>query len=133
MVNPATNRMTKYEEYWADFPVEMTEPSKRGKRWCVVLVLDDAANDVRGMVIRVGQWCQGIIKARGEVSVERWVWRAERGVKGVLSGKGDWERVVKLGRLFLPCALTFMPQGVLRESKITYGDYRWEVKELLSW
>lgn len=129
MVNPETGKLTQYEENWVDS--EVTEVgSESGKRWSVVLALDDEENGVKGEVIRVGQWCQGIIKAKGEVAIERWQWVVEGTEEG---SKGDWKRVARLGRLFLPCSFTFKPEMVTEGNVAQYGDYKWIVKEVFSW
>lgn len=131
MVNPETGKLTRYEESWVDLKVAVTEVGGEGKRWSVVLGLEDEVNGVKGMVVRVGQWCQGIIKARGEVAVERWEWVVETTATG--GSKGDWKRVVRLGRLFLPCSFTFRPEMVCEGNVAEYGDYKWEVKEVFPW
>lgn len=157
MVNPATGRLTSYEEYWADLEVERVD----GKRWSVVLTVDDELvgadgkkTQVKGMVVRVGQFCQGIIRVGEELALERWSF-VKSGEKGkdnvgetteakaaskqsgeqqlVEAKEGKWERVAKLGRIFMPCSIAFRPEAVNMGSKITYGDYNWEVKEVFEW
>ena len=131
MVNPATGVMTRYEENWLDLDVATT--GEACMRCCIVLMIDDVEHGVTGMVARVGQFCQGIIKVRvgggeGEVAVERWMCEED-----VEVGKGIWKRVARLGRLFLPCALTFEPGRIEEGSLVQYGDFRWEVRELYEW
>lgn len=128
MVNPATGKATDYEEVWADLPAQAIADAKA--RWSVVLDLDDGAHGVRGRIVRVGQWCQGVVKARGEVGCERWQW-----VQGTEAAetKGSWKRVAKLGRLFLPCSVAFKPEEIVEGARVSYGDYKWEVREVFSW
>ena len=153
MVNPANGIMTRYEECWVDVGVlgidggddkgksdgwskcgqggdggNVRESGSKDK-WSVVLVLEDDEQHVRGMVVRVGQFCQGILRVRDEVSVERWQWQA---VAPAAAG-GEWKRVAKLGRLFLPCAMAFEPDRIVEGSKVQYGDYGWVVKEVYGW
>lgn len=141
MLNEEIGVVMAYEECWVDVDVVCTDGKKddgrqgdgdvgavarnggRGKKWCMVLMLEDEGQGARGMVIRVGQFCQGIIRVKGEVCVERWMWEEW----------GEWKRVARLGRLFLPCALAFEPERVLEGSKIDYGDYKWEVNEVFGW
>lgn len=147
MENPATGAMGEYEELWVDGQVQVVPdsvtgssegaegveggaPEGDGRRWSIVLELSDEAHGAKGMVVRVGQWCQGIIKVRGEVAVERWQWSAEHTPTG---DKGGWKRVARLGRLFLPCARAFDAGGVMEGSKVKYGDYEWTVSEVFSW
>ncbi|KAK8194183.1 hypothetical protein M8818_007371 [Zalaria obscura] len=126
MVNPDTGKMQQYEEFWRDERAELAgDGGGKGKRACVVLTLEDEAAGARGVVVRVGQWCQGILKVKGEVTVERWGW--------VGGEKGGWKRVVRLGRMFLPCALAFEVGRVVEGSKVSYGDYRWTVTEVSEW
>ncbi len=72
--------------------------------------------NIRGMVVKVGGWCQGITKVGDELTVERWEhklgsvsdeqqealrrngWRAEVG-----KTRNDWIRTFKSGKGFLPC------------------------------
>ena len=133
MVNPDTGLLTEYEELWTDDEVEATEGKGEGEgdRWSVVLSLDDKASGAKGMVVRVGQWCQGIIKVQDEVCVERWQWGLDNAQGDVV--EGDWKRVARLGRLFMPCSLTFTPEKIHEGSKVAYGDYSWDVQELISW
>jgi len=136
MVNPATGTMQAYEELWRDEEVHLVPGED--KKWSVVLVLQDEVNGVKGMVVRIGKWCQGILKvvSQGEegneiseTSVERWLW-----VDGSMDGSnGNWKRVMKLGRLFLPCSLTFEPERIADGSQIAFGDYKWVVEETFSW
>ncbi|KAF8539666.1 hypothetical protein BDD12DRAFT_736637 [Trichophaea hybrida] len=64
-----------YEEVWRDEVLEGEE------RMAVVLETEG------GCVVRVGGWCQGILKTGGKVVVERWRW-GER-----VFGGEDGERV----------------------------------------
>lgn len=113
MVNPATGDESEYEEGWVD-------EEARGAK-VVAMVLEEAGG--RGMVIRVGGWCQGFVKwheegREVEMVVERW-----REVEG------RWERVVRLGNSFLPCAVAWSG-GVTLGGKIKYKGTEWEVVEV---
>lgn len=125
MVNPATGIMTAYEENWADVAVQAIEVGR--PRSAVVLVSEDLDRKTKGMIIRVGQFCQGLIKVDGEVSLERWMWKREA------HGKGEWTRVARLGRLFLPCAVTFEATRLEEGGEVEYGDYKWTIKEVHEW
>ncbi|KAI9881296.1 MAG: hypothetical protein M1830_005582 [Pleopsidium flavum] len=70
--DPETGAVTEYEELWADVPVEKT--GNDGGLVSIVLQLHDDARSSRGMVVRVGRWCQGLLKIGNEVTVERWRW-----------------------------------------------------------
>lgn len=131
MVNPATGIATDYEEIWADLPATAIGDADADAkaRWSIVLDLDDEAHGIRGRIVRIGQWCQGVVKAQGEVCCERWQWVEDEGAEN----KGSWKRVARLGRLFLPCSVAFRPEEIEEGSKVSYGDYKWEVKEVFSW
>lgn len=119
MVNPATSRVTDYEELWVD-EVAATITGEDGRK-CAVLTLEDEKNGAQGMVIRIGQYVQGMLKVNGHVTIERWSW----------TEVGAWKRIVKLGDMFLPCSFAM---GELEEGKeIVFGEYRWVVKEECSW
>lgn len=105
MVNPQTGRVAPYEEIWEDEDV----PGGQGR--VVVLRWEDRADAGgpgdddggggsssrdRGLAIRLGRYCQGIVKVGGRVAVERW----EHG-----------KRVVRMGaHEELPCALMVKQQ-----------------------
>lgn len=124
MVNPATRVMTDYEELWRDL-----EPSgtAQHERWSVVLSLDDEMSGVKGMVIRVGEYVQGIIKVDGRITIERWAW--EDGEKG----PRDWTRKVRLGDYFLPCSILFHPETLVQGGEVRHGDFKWVIRELYQW
>ncbi|KAI9833186.1 MAG: hypothetical protein M1819_003809 [Sarea resinae] len=131
MVNPDTGRLTDYEELWADAAIQRTGLDP--KRGCVVLRLEDRKNRARGMVIRVGGWCQGIYKLGNEVNVERWQWVSTKEVSEDGDESGDWERVMKIGSRFLPCAVTFRLDRVHQGNTVHAGDAKWEVIEKFEW
>ncbi|KAI7281654.1 hypothetical protein KC345_g3992 [Hortaea werneckii] len=129
MVNPDTGRMTEYEEIWRDVDavrisgvvgVGGVGKEDEGKV-SAVLILDEPEQRARGMVVRIGQYCQGVLRVKGEFSLERWEWVGEE--------KG-WERKVRMGSLFLPCGLAMDVLGMEEGSQVKHGDFRWEVVEL---
>ncbi|PSK55905.1 Topoisomerase 1-associated factor 1 [Elsinoe australis] len=137
MVNPATGKVQRYEECWADEEVGLV--GKESRRMAVVLELSEkdarGREWAKGSVVRIGRWVQGIVKVvreeRGEagevrevaeVSCERWMWDESKG----------WLRVVKIGRLWLPCAITW-EEGLKVGREVRFGDWRWELKEVDSW
>ena len=112
MVKPGTEEETPYEEVWED-PVpqiihpwkegEMTraapENGKTGKAVCHAIDLDEEGK--KGMIIRVGDWVQGLrIEGEGEgkrVTVERWHWTETEDLKG------EWRLRFKIGDGEIPC------------------------------
>ena len=118
MVNPAAEQMTPYEECWKDLePIRIKD---QAKGVCVALQLHDDANKARGMVVRVGQCCQGLIRVGEHLALERWVW----------SQKDGWTRKFRMGDLWLPCGVA-LEEGHLRKGgEVAYGAYAWKVVEL---
>lgn len=131
--NPRTGEMWSYEEFWTDLAIEGT-PLK----WSVVLRLDAPEHAVRGVVIRLGRFCQGVVMKAGYVSVERWEWEEAKGCEVEEEGKkegdgGSWRRTVKIGDQFLPCATTFRPEMLKEGGTVKYGDYLWVCEEKVAW
>lgn len=120
MVNPINGRPTDYEEVWKDVPLTSTN-REGGTIYVVVLVLLDEEHRARGMVVRVGQFCQGVLRVGEGFACERWEWRWEDG----------WTRRARIGDLFLPCGAA-MEEGKLRVGGcVKYGEYEWRVIELV--
>ncbi|KAK5989473.1 hypothetical protein PT974_10995 [Cladobotryum mycophilum] len=120
MVNPATGRDTAYEELWYDPDPKITPPEEK----VVSLVLMWEESEVRrGMVVRVGEYCQGFVRDGDELAAERWAWR---------EGGGGWERVVKIGsERELPCAEVLNGTRALKlGDEILRGKESWKVVEI---
>jgi len=122
-------------------------------RVCVVLVLRktvEGREGARGMVMRVGGWCQGVLKTGAETTAERWVRGAD----------GKWSRVFRMGKELLPCGvacldrdesdgaaawqggrywkeakgLGFVVEKVVTEAdRVEIGRWGWEVVERCHW
>ena len=124
MVNPATGRMTEYEECWLDSVPLTTDTDgdggKDGLRKCVVLQLHDDANKARGVVMRLGQYCQGVIRVGEYFSLERWLWE----------GKDGWKRQARIGDLWMPCGVVLDGERVNMGGEVKHGEYVWKVVEL---
>lgn len=122
MTNPATGRMTEYEECWNDVDPIVTSSGDDGnaKKVCAVLQLHDDAHEVRGMVARVGQYCQGILRAGSELSLERWKWDEQ----------GGWKRQIRMGDLWVPCGVVLDGQRLKMGGEVKFGQYLWKVVEL---
>ena len=123
MVNPATDRMTEYEECWQD--VEATTMASEGnsedrKKVSTVLQLHDEAHRARGMVVRVGQFCQGIFRVGSQVSLERWEWEKS----------GGWKRTVRIGDLWVPCGVVLEGEKLVMGGEVRHGEYSWKVVEI---
>lgn len=117
MINPATGHMMDYEECWRD--VEAVSTEDYGARSCIVLVLEDESRTARGMVVRVGQFCQGLLRVGDAVSLERWVWARE----------GGWKRMVRMGDWWVPCGAVLEGQRSAVGGEVRHGEFVWKVVE----
>lgn len=85
MVNPATGLEADYEELWDDQPA----------KGCTVLMVN--SDNVKGMMVKIGGVCQGLMRVGEDVALERWQ----------LKDKEDdtddkWERTIRMGDGELP-------------------------------
>lgn len=144
MVDPTTGLISEYEELWADLEINIIGAEE--KRVCIVLKAEPENKLNKGMVIRNGGWCQGILQSGEDITVERWQWVD----KAISRGKGDyatqqedalaeeekegnWERVMRLGSAFLPCGVTFETDLVRNDGTVVFGNLEWKVAENYRW
>lgn len=86
MINPTSGKLEAYQEVWRDEVVPAGS-------WVTVLQLRRVASegpegdgdDVRGIFIRIGFWCQGVLRAAHGVVAARWQF------------DGSWRKVVNYG------------------------------------
>ena len=128
--NDKAGRILSYEEMWSDVETKACYPST--SMFSIVLRVQNDAARVRGLVVRVGQFCQGILKQGNDVTVERWEFVEQLDESENVIG-GEWTRKVRVGDLFLPCAATFNPKELEVGSKVSFTDYHWVVEELVEW
>jgi hypothetical protein len=117
-----------HEEMWRDVPVQST--SAGGGKICSVLRVQDDAARVRGVVVRLGQYCQGLLVQGGNVTVERWEWAA--GSTGDSEADG-WNRTVRVGDGFLPCGVLFRTEVLAVGGVVKFQDFEWRVEECWEW
>jgi hypothetical protein len=152
MVNPATGRLTEYVEGWRDGEIgvvlapgrEIVEgfyEELRGRgvsvdgvrdllateaesRLSIVLQHEDVARRSRGMVIRLGHLCQGVMRVGEDFAYERWEWSQEDG----------WQQTSVSGKLSMPCdVLTILAERITIDTTIKYGnedDLTWQCVEV---
>ena len=108
--DPVTGEATEYEELWHDLQVEAF--GKKDNRSSLVMRADEAERNIRGMAIKIGGWCEGILKVEDELTVERWEWKPRDSASNVASTEAseedgrtfnDWFRTFKVGQGILPC------------------------------
>ena len=108
--DPVTGEEIEYEELWHDLQVEAF--GKKNNRQSLVMRADEPASNIKGMAIKIGGWCEGILKVADELTIERWEWKptdsasnvdsTEAGRDEKRTGNG-WTRTFKIGRGTLPC------------------------------
>ena len=144
MVDPATGLVTEYEELWADLEIDTIGAEE--KHMCIVLKAEPENKLNKGMVVRIGGWCQGILQTGEDITVERWQW-IKKANPPTKSGsaphqentfakeaeEGNWERVMRLGSAFLPCGVTFETDLVKDNGKVVFGNLEWKVVEIYRW
>lgn len=118
MVNPATGVEADYEEAWVSVEPEATE--LEGESAYAVLRTCDDEHGVRGMVVRVGQFCQGVLRVGEAVTAERWEWYR----------KGGWTLSARFGEEKLPVETLVGDVGSLTVNGfIENGERTWRVVE----
>lgn len=131
MVNPATGVMTKYEELWRDItPIIIPSVSDIvvEDKTCMVLELRSEEHpEAQGMIVRVGQYCQGVMRVGEEFTAERWKWCDDR------TGSG-WKRQARIGDYWLPCGVAIGAEHVQDKKRVgtevKFGEFLWIVVEL---
>lgn len=123
-VNAETGEETKYEELWHELEVESM--GKKHNHSSVVMRVENAGKNLKGMIVKVGGWCQGILMVDDEMTVERWehkpgsVTDEERKTLffnelGQTKTRNDWIRTFKCGQGFVPC------KGIVEETSGKLG------------
>jgi hypothetical protein len=127
MTNPATGIETEYEELWRDVEPISTYREHTGKdrrMKCIVLQLQNEKEGIRGMVVRLGQFCQGILREGDTVTVERWEWSETDG----------WKRTERIGTGNLPCGKIIDHDTELElDGKVLCEQSLWNVVEVEEW
>ncbi|KAL8854479.1 MAG: hypothetical protein Q9221_000750 [Calogaya cf. arnoldii] len=140
-VDAKTGERTEYEELWEELLSTFSKTQDSWRR-CVVLKTVEEEG-VKGMAIKCGSYCQGILKNKGAVTVERWEF-----VRGERAG---WhERTVRFGEGVLPCE-RLVQEGLVDEKlpregciywdlaekkegdRVTVGGVEWVVEEVARW
>ncbi|PIA98029.1 hypothetical protein CB0940_06438 [Cercospora beticola] len=132
MPDPETGKLVRYEEMWRDIEASSCgEKNAASGVKCVVLQMycetgGEEKDRARGMVIRLGQFCQGVVRVGEAFALERWAWK-----EGEEKVGGGWKREVRMGDLFLPCGVAMEHFERLKVGgKVTYEGFEWSVVEL---
>lgn len=126
--HPALGAVKTHEEMWRD--VDALSTTQAGTKLCVVLRCQAERAGVKGLIVRVGQYCQGLVMERDRTTAERWEWNAEASDR---ADNEQWERTVRIGDQFLPCSVAFRPELLGLGAVIKYHDFEWVLEELWEW
>ncbi|KAI0769803.1 hypothetical protein C8Q74DRAFT_1202200 [Fomes fomentarius] len=118
MRHPESGELREYEEAWKKIsvlPVKCGGPHD-GKIVTVFLESGGAGTARWGMICRVGQYVQGIVRDGQSVSVQRWAW---------LEGQREWKNVAQIGDASMVCDVTWKEslQGI--DTTFTRDGYTW--------
>lgn len=126
MRHPGSGEMREYEEAWKHLDVLPVGPGggvHEGQRVSVFLETGQAGDRRRGMVCRVGQFVQGIVRDGDDVSVQRWAWDEE---------EREWKPVARIGHAAMACDVTWKDE--VNDGDIIVRDgVEWTVKALRVW
>ncbi|KAF4977387.1 hypothetical protein FZEAL_6077 [Fusarium zealandicum] len=115
MVNPDTGVDTAYEELWDDASPSAV-PGEAGVR-ALVLQAHDEQRGVRGSVVRLGRYAQGLLRVGDAIALERWEWR------------DGWRRTVRMGDEELPCERILGEEALGEGDVVDVGGRSWKVVE----
>lgn len=105
-----------FKEYWVDGATEPNPPYV-----AMELMPSDGDDSEKGMVIRIGNYCQGILQNTSQLWVERWQ----------TDSNGDWKidgRSTSSGEAALPCQWS-VAEGRKMGDSIELGGRLWKVVE----
>jgi len=125
--HPETGEEVEYEELWTELEVDVI-PEEGGK---YSTVLKHESKNSRGMVVRVGGWCQGFLKEGRELTVERWRWASQE--NDPHQGPGYWKRIVRIGEGEMPSPMLERGGEDREEMVVKSGELSWEVVEDYRW
>jgi hypothetical protein len=125
MLNPATGAETDYEEVWRSEPIQMVPGAGGGDAvTCLALQMEGGSEGVkRGLVVRLGQYCQAFARDGDEIALERLRWDADQ---------QRWASSVRIGRLEFPTDIaTYLAHEARADDEVRVGGAVWKVVERL--
>lgn len=132
-----------YEELWTNVKIEPISGERtdgeqadggQKKRVSIVIKAEDGQGKVVGLVVRIGGWCQGVMRnLDGSIGVERWCWTKSEEEEG--REKEGWRCVVQVGDGMMPCPMTFGGAAVylVEGQRIPGSGGVWTVVEICRW
>ena len=88
-------------------------------------------DEAKGLFIRVGGWCQGILKMGSDLTIERWRWASQE--NDPHQGPGYWKRIVRIGDGEMPSPTLFRAATDDADTAVVSGNLKWEVIENHRW
>lgn len=125
--HPDTGEEVEYEELWTDLVINVIP--EEGGRYSTVLKHE--SEDAKGLFVRVGGWCQGILKEGGKLTVERWRWATQENDEH--QGPGYWKRIVRFGDGEMPSPTLYKGIKDSKDTTVVSGELKWEVVENHRW
>jgi hypothetical protein len=124
MLNPATGVDTDYEEMWRSEPIQMvpTPLGGDGKVTCLALRMEVVGDTTkRGLVVRLGQYCQAFARDGDEITLERLKWDG---------GQRRWCRLARIGQQEFPTDIaTYLAHETMIDDEVKVGGVVWKVVE----
>ncbi|KXX79708.1 Protein HRI1 [Madurella mycetomatis] len=130
MVNPETGVEADYEELWRSEPIAHGSPHQlpgEPPAPCLVLQWSSEEGDDcptgprRGLVIRLGQYCQAFVRDGNEITVERLMW---------VPDEQTWHQQVRIGKRELPTEFaTHLAHEARIDDEVKVGGEVWKVVE----
>ena len=128
-IHPVTGVACERTELWSDDRIKYV--GEENTKVSMVLKVDDEERNARGLVVRVGQYCQGILKEGAQLTVERWKWIDDPGTSYF---GGWWDCEVRIGDGSLPCdQVTNIGRFFCNDTTIQSGALEWRVIEDYRW
>jgi hypothetical protein len=133
MVNPSTGKEEVYKEYWTGPPTE-SEADEPLKLSCVVAEKSsDALDDTRGLIVRVGNYCQGLLEigqaGSRDICVERFIKIADSGKWNRDRRSGTSNAAHGTSSLSVPC--TWVCEERKLGDVIRVSEATWTIVELV--
>lgn len=133
-VDPHTGNIQEYEELWKSLKCEgELQGASQVEGSCdgvTSVVLQTESSESRGLIVRVGQWIQGMLKVGNDVTVERWLRKPPFDVTNS-EDHGRWESVSSIGQGQLPTVSAMYLTKDEVNLPIECGGLQWVVKEFL--
>jgi hypothetical protein len=128
--HPHLQAVSSHEEMWRDEPILSTTTSSSSlssntdTKICTVFRLHASNTQAAcGVVIRLGQYVQGIMQVGKEVTAERWEF----------SPDAEWVRSKRVGKMMVPCGVAMREEILCVGGEVKCGEWRWVVEEVCAW